>query len=190
MRDVDRENEVHRILGAFKLNPFEQLGLRFDASVDDVKKAYRKSSLMVHPDKCKHPKAQDAFEALGQAQQQLNNEEKMKELLYVLTLAQGVGSLLGKPPVCAFFSFELSQGALQGVDFVTDDNFLTVCSLCWVSSLASHDSSRHESCGQSVLLTFMLCYVDHVLKEWRKKTKNDAATRLASVLHAVSSECI
>lgn len=89
MRDVDRENEVHRILGAFKLNPFEQLGLRFDATVDDVKKAYRKSSLMVHPDKCKHPKAQDAFETLGQAQQQLNNEDKMKELIYVLTLARG-----------------------------------------------------------------------------------------------------
>ena len=90
MRDVDREIEVHRILGAFKLNPFEQLGLRFDATVDDVKKAYRKSSLMVHPDKCKHPKAQDAFEILGQAQQQLNNEEKMKELVYVLTLAKGM----------------------------------------------------------------------------------------------------
>lgn len=89
MRDVDRENEVHRILGAFKLNPFEQLGLRFDATVDDVKKAYRKSSLMVHPDKCKHPKAQDAFETLGQAQQQLNNAEKMKELIYILTLARG-----------------------------------------------------------------------------------------------------
>lgn len=94
MRDVDRENEVHRILGAFKLNPFEQLGLRFDATVDDVKKAYRKSSLMVHPDKCKHPKAQDAFETLGQAQQQLNNEDKMKELIYVLTLARGEHSPL------------------------------------------------------------------------------------------------
>ena len=95
MRDVDRENEVHRILGAFKLNPFEQLGLRFDATVDDVKKAYRKSSLMVHPDKCKHPKAQDAFEILGQAQQQLNNEEKMKELVYVLTLAKGMHNIAG-----------------------------------------------------------------------------------------------
>lgn len=105
MRDVDRENEVHRILGAFKLNPFEQLGLRFDATVDDVKKAYRKSSLMVHPDKCKHPKAQDAFEILGQAQQQLNNEEKMKELIYVLTLARGV-YLAG--PVSAFLSDILS----------------------------------------------------------------------------------
>ena len=97
MRDVDRENEVHRILGAFKLNPFEQLGLRFDATVDDVKKAYRKSSLMVHPDKCKHPKAQDAFETLGQAQQQLNNDEKMKELIYVLTLARGESSSSTQP---------------------------------------------------------------------------------------------
>ncbi len=190
MRDVDRENEVHRILGAFKLNPFEQLGLRFDASVEDVKKAYRKSSLMVHPDKCKHPKAQDAFETLGQAQQQLNNEEKMKELLYVLTLAQGAASLLGKPRVHAFFSYVSLQGALQCVHLGADDDVLTVCSLYWVYSLASHESSRHENCGKSVLLTFRLFYVDHVLKEWRKKTKNDAATRLASVLHAVSSECV
>ena len=90
VKETDRENEVYRILGAFKLNPFEQLNLKFDASVDDVKKAYRKSSLLVHPDKCKHPKAQDAFEMLGQAQQALNNEDKMRELRYVLTLAQGM----------------------------------------------------------------------------------------------------
>lgn len=84
---------MYRILGAFKLNPFEQLHLKFDATVDDVKKAYRKASLLVHPDKCKHPKAQDAFEILGQAQQALNNEDKMKELKYVLTLAQGTLAL-------------------------------------------------------------------------------------------------
>ena len=90
VKETDRENEVYRILGAFKLNPFEQLNLKFDASVDDVKKAYRKASLLVHPDKCKHPKAQDAFEMLGQAQQALNNEDKMRELRYVLTLAQGM----------------------------------------------------------------------------------------------------
>ena len=90
VKETDRENEVYRILGAFKLNPFEQLNLKFDASVDDVKKAYRKSSLLVHPDKCRHPKAQDAFEMLGQAQQALNNEDKMRELRYVLTLAQGM----------------------------------------------------------------------------------------------------
>lgn len=41
MKDVDRSNEVVRVLSAFKLNPFEKLGLRFTATASDVKKAYR-----------------------------------------------------------------------------------------------------------------------------------------------------
>jgi hypothetical protein len=41
MKEVDRGNEVHRILSAFKLNPFEQLNLRFTATEQDVKRAYR-----------------------------------------------------------------------------------------------------------------------------------------------------
>ena len=47
VREVDRANEVNRILGAFKLNPFEQLGLRFDATLDEAKRQYRKASLLV-----------------------------------------------------------------------------------------------------------------------------------------------
>ena len=89
MREVDRENEVNRILGAFKLNPFEQLGLRFDATPEDAKRQYRKTSLMVHPDKCKHPRATDAFEVLGIASKELGDEEKTRELLYILNLARG-----------------------------------------------------------------------------------------------------
>jgi DnaJ family protein C protein 8 len=72
------------VLSCFKLNPYEHLNLRFDSSVDDVKRQYRKArararrqrgacqadalacvaqiSLMVHPDKCKHPRAREAFE--------------------------------------------------------------------------------------------------------------------------------
>lgn len=89
LREVDRDNEVNRILGAFKLNPFEQLGLPFDASLQDVKRQYRKASLMVHPDKCKHPRAQDAFEILGHAVKEVEDEGKLKELQYVLNLARG-----------------------------------------------------------------------------------------------------
>lgn len=63
LKDVDRDNEVNRILWAFKLNPFEKLNLRFDATPEDVKKQYRKLSLMVHPDKCKHPQASTAFDS-------------------------------------------------------------------------------------------------------------------------------
>ncbi|RYR01752.1 hypothetical protein Ahy_B06g080617 [Arachis hypogaea] len=46
---AERDNEVARILSYFKLNPFEYLKLPFDSSPDDVKKQYRKLSLMVHP---------------------------------------------------------------------------------------------------------------------------------------------
>ena len=42
LREVDRENEVNRILGAFKLNPFEQLGVKFTVTPEDVRRAYRK----------------------------------------------------------------------------------------------------------------------------------------------------
>lgn len=90
VRETDRDSEVNRILGAFKLNPFEQLGLRFDCSMEDIRRQYRKISLLVHPDKCKHPLAKDAFEVLGNAQKQLMDEEKAGELRYVLTMARGM----------------------------------------------------------------------------------------------------
>jgi len=59
---VDRDNEVNRILWAFKLNPYEKLNLRFDATVEEIRKQFRKISLLVHPDKCSHPQAASAFD--------------------------------------------------------------------------------------------------------------------------------
>eukprot|EP00897_Mesotaenium_endlicherianum_P002046 jgi/Mesen1/186/ME1136481C07560 len=59
--EVERDNEVARILSCFKLNPFEHLNLAFDSDIDEVKRQYRKLSLLVHPDKCKHPQAKEAF---------------------------------------------------------------------------------------------------------------------------------
>ncbi|KAJ9520567.1 hypothetical protein QJQ45_007427 [Haematococcus lacustris] len=88
LKDVDRDNEVNRILWAFKLNPFEKLNLRFDAPIEDVRKQYRKLSLMVHPDKCKHPQATAAFDLLGEAQKELMNDEKREHLLAVLNMAK------------------------------------------------------------------------------------------------------
>lgn len=88
LKDVDRDNEVNRILWAFKLNPFEKLNLRFDATPEDVKKQYRKLSLMVHPDKCKHPQASTAFDILGDAQKELMDDEKRERLLQVLEVAR------------------------------------------------------------------------------------------------------
>lgn len=42
LKDAEREGEVQRILGAFKLNPYEQLGMRNEAPVEEVRRQYRK----------------------------------------------------------------------------------------------------------------------------------------------------
>ncbi len=89
VKEQDRINEVNRILGAFKLNPFEQLGVNFDANRDDIKRQYRKVSLLVHPDKCSHPRASDAFDILGQAQAALLEDDRFKELQYIVNMARG-----------------------------------------------------------------------------------------------------
>nr|GMD61622.1 J domain-containing protein spf31-like [Ipomoea batatas] len=79
--EVERDNEVNRILSCFKLNPFEYLNLSFDSSLDDVKRQYRKLSLLVHPDKCKHPQAKEAFGALAKAQQLLLDPQERDYVL-------------------------------------------------------------------------------------------------------------
>uniref|UniRef100_A0A0E0NSR8 J domain-containing protein n=1 Tax=Oryza rufipogon TaxID=4529 RepID=A0A0E0NSR8_ORYRU len=86
--EAERDNEVLRILGCFKLNPFEHLKLSFDSSADEVKKQYRKLSLLVHPDKCKHPKAQEAFAALAKAQQLLLDPQERGYILDQVTAAK------------------------------------------------------------------------------------------------------
>eukprot|EP00252_Welwitschia_mirabilis_P008940 TRINITY_DN2120_c0_g1_i1.p1 TRINITY_DN2120_c0_g1~~TRINITY_DN2120_c0_g1_i1.p1 ORF type:complete len:247 (+),score=66.68 TRINITY_DN2120_c0_g1_i1:246-986(+) len=79
--EVERNNEVIRILSCFKLNPYEHLNLPFDSSADDVKRQYRKLSLLVHPDKCKHPQAKEAFAALAKAQQLLLDPQEREYLV-------------------------------------------------------------------------------------------------------------
>ncbi|CAI9105796.1 OLC1v1004809C1 [Oldenlandia corymbosa var. corymbosa] len=86
--EVERDNEVSRILSCFKLNPFEYLNLSFDSSVDDVKKQYRKLSLLVHPDKCKHPQAKEAFGALAKAQQLLLEPQEREYVLNQVAAAK------------------------------------------------------------------------------------------------------
>ncbi|XP_042385503.1 dnaJ homolog subfamily C member 8-like [Zingiber officinale] len=86
--EVERDNEVTRILSCFKLNPFEHLKLSFDSSVDEVKKQYRRLSLLVHPDKCKHPRAKEAFAALAKAQQLLLDPPEREYLLSQISTAK------------------------------------------------------------------------------------------------------
>ncbi|RWR90169.1 J domain-containing protein spf31 [Cinnamomum micranthum f. kanehirae] len=86
--EVERDNEVERILSCFKLNPFEHLNLSFDSSPEEVKRQYRKLSLMVHPDKCKHPQAKEAFGALAKAQQLLLDSQERDYVLSQVNAAK------------------------------------------------------------------------------------------------------
>lgn len=57
---------------------YQILDLERECTVEDVRKAYRKLSLKVHPDKNKAPGAEEAFKAVSKAFQCLSNEESRK----------------------------------------------------------------------------------------------------------------
>lgn len=61
-----------------KKNYYEILGVEESCSVEEIRKAYRKLSLKVHPDKNKAPGAEEAFKAVSKAFQCLSNEESRK----------------------------------------------------------------------------------------------------------------
>ncbi|GFE53034.1 hypothetical protein BaOVIS_004380 [Babesia ovis] len=64
-------------------SPYQVLQLKHNATEDEIKKRYRKMSLMIHPDKFKHEKAQDAFNVLLNAFneiQQSDSKEKYKQV--------------------------------------------------------------------------------------------------------------
>ncbi|XP_057501217.1 chaperone protein dnaJ 49-like [Actinidia eriantha] len=62
-----------------KKDYYEILGIEKNCSDDDVKKAYRKLSLKVHPDKNKAPGAEEAFKKVSKAFQCLSVEESRKK---------------------------------------------------------------------------------------------------------------
>ncbi len=55
---------------------YEILGLKRDASVDEIKKAYRKLAHKYHPDVSKDPKGEEQFKDVAEAYQTLKDPEK------------------------------------------------------------------------------------------------------------------
>ncbi|KAI9018183.1 hypothetical protein DFJ74DRAFT_208911 [Hyaloraphidium curvatum] len=102
--ELAQDVEIDRILTAFDRDPFALLeldafsrpasdaklaaGERFPAP-SDVKKAFRTKSLLLHPDKCQHPRAPDAFDLLKKAEAVLSDENKRKEMFGMLDEARG-----------------------------------------------------------------------------------------------------
>uniref|UniRef100_A0A0D6R351 J domain-containing protein n=1 Tax=Araucaria cunninghamii TaxID=56994 RepID=A0A0D6R351_ARACU len=74
--DAERFEEVTRIIALDASNPYDILGLKRDASPESIKKRYWKLSLLVHPDKCSHPEAHQAFTILNQGFKDLQDPTK------------------------------------------------------------------------------------------------------------------
>lgn len=74
--DAERFEEVTRIMPLDASNPYDVLGLNRGASAESMKKRYWKLSLLVHPDKCSHPQAHQAFTILNQAFKDLQDPIK------------------------------------------------------------------------------------------------------------------
>jgi len=58
-----------------KCHSYAVLGLKPGVPESDIKVAYRKKSLLIHPDKTKNPQAPDAFDRLKKAQTELMDEK-------------------------------------------------------------------------------------------------------------------
>ncbi|TVU33862.1 hypothetical protein EJB05_15675, partial [Eragrostis curvula] len=74
--EAERFEEVTRIMGADTNSPYDVLGVNWKMSTDNMKKRYWKLSLLVHPDKCPHPSAQEAFVKLNNAFKDLQDPDK------------------------------------------------------------------------------------------------------------------
>ncbi|KFK32070.1 hypothetical protein AALP_AA6G195600 [Arabis alpina] len=78
--EAERFEEVTRIMEAEANSPYDVLGVNHNMSADNMKKRYWKLSLLVHPDKCSHPQAQEAFVLLNKAFKELQDPEKRKAM--------------------------------------------------------------------------------------------------------------
>ena len=65
---------------AFRVNSYDVLDLQPGVPDEDIKKTYRKKSLLIHPDKSTNPNAQEAFDRLAKAYQGLLDEKKRADL--------------------------------------------------------------------------------------------------------------
>ncbi|KAI3803878.1 hypothetical protein L1987_32042 [Smallanthus sonchifolius] len=78
--DAERFEEVTRIMGAEVDNLYDVVGVNRNMAADSIKKRYWKLSLMVHPDKCTHPEAHQAFIKLNKAFKDLQDPVKRKAI--------------------------------------------------------------------------------------------------------------
>ncbi|KAJ1424910.1 hypothetical protein SESBI_11304 [Sesbania bispinosa] len=86
--EAERFEEVTRIMEVETDSPYDVVGVNHNMSSDNIKKKYWKMSLLVHPDKCSHPQAHQAFIKLNKAFKELQDPEKRKAMDEKIKLKQ------------------------------------------------------------------------------------------------------
>jgi len=81
------QDKLIRRVVSFK-NPFDAMELARTESLENIQKKYKKLALILHPDKCNHPRAEEAFDALKKALKQLENEDKRKQFADLMERAE------------------------------------------------------------------------------------------------------
>lgn len=85
----EKQLEIDRVLQCFKLDPFSILDLPYEKpDSKTLKLQYRRKSLMIHPDKVKHDRAEEAFALLKKAELELEDEARVKHLLSIVEEAK------------------------------------------------------------------------------------------------------
>ncbi|XP_022908783.1 dnaJ homolog subfamily C member 8 [Onthophagus taurus] len=80
----------------FNLNPFEVLQVEPEIPIEEIKKKYRRLSILVHPDKNQDDaeRAQQAFEVVNRAWRTLESEESRKKCMDIVEEAKGRTDLM------------------------------------------------------------------------------------------------
>ncbi|XP_050212625.1 uncharacterized protein LOC126664322 [Mercurialis annua] len=78
--EAERFEEVTRIMAVEGDSPYDIVGVNHKMTAENIKKRYWKMSLLVHPDKCSHPQANQAFIRLNKAFKDLQDPDKRKLL--------------------------------------------------------------------------------------------------------------
>lgn len=87
-RSLKAAEELERLTTETFYNPFDILYLGIEATDEDIKKMYRMFSMILHPDKCKDPRAAEAFHIVDQAYKMLQDVEKRKVYVRIMREAR------------------------------------------------------------------------------------------------------
>lgn len=82
------ESQVERLTSRIFSSAYDILQVSPDADEKAIKAQYRKLSTLVHPDKCKHPKAHEAFLIVKKAQDDLLDPSYMDKYKEVFPIAK------------------------------------------------------------------------------------------------------